>query len=97
MAKLGCFGQRIGFACQADKIGRVMSMKTALDFPDDLLQEAMRVSRAKTKWAAVLAALGDVARRGRMRALADRLGDSTTFMNSAQLQSLWLRERHARR
>jgi Arc/MetJ family transcription regulator len=67
-------------------------MKTTLDIPNDLLDEAMRVSGAKTKRAAVLAALGDFARRGRMRVLADQLGDSVTFMTSTQLQSLRVRE-----
>ncbi len=67
-------------------------MKTTLDIPNDLLEEAMRVSGAKTKRAAVLAALGDFVRRGRMRSLADRLGDSSTFMTAAQLQSLRVRE-----
>jgi Arc/MetJ family transcription regulator len=67
-------------------------MKTTLDIPADLLEEAMRVSGAKTKRAAVLAALGDFARRGRMRSLADRLGDSSTFMTAAQLDSLRVRE-----
>jgi hypothetical protein len=52
----------------------------------------MRVSGAKTKRAAVLAALGDFARRGRMRSLADRLGDSSTFMTTAQLEALRLHE-----
>jgi len=67
-------------------------MKTTLDIPNNLLDEAMRVSGAKTKRAAVLAALGDFARRGRMRVLADRLGDSVTFMTSTQLHSLRVRE-----
>lgn len=67
-------------------------MKTTLDIPNDLLKEAMRVSGAKTKRAAVLTALGDLARRGRMRDLADRLGDSPTFMTPAQLDSLRVRE-----
>lgn len=52
----------------------------------------MRVSGAKTKRAAVLTALGDLARRGRMRDLADRLGNSSTFMTSAQLDALRVRE-----
>jgi len=67
-------------------------MKTTLDIPNDLLEEAMRVSGAKTKRAVVLTALGDLARRGRMRDLADRLGDSQTFMTPAQLDSLRVRE-----
>lgn len=67
-------------------------MKTTLDIPNDLLEEAMRVSGAKTKRAVVLTALGDLARCGRMRDLADRLGDSPTFMTPAQLDSLRVRE-----
>ncbi len=67
-------------------------MKTTLDIPHELLEEAMRVSGAKTKRAAVLTALGDLTRRGRMRDLADRLGDSPTFMNPTQLDSLRVRE-----
>jgi len=67
-------------------------MKTTLGIPNDLLEEVMRVSGAKTKRAVVLTALGDLARRGRMRDLADRLGDSPTFMTPAQLDSLRVRE-----
>ena len=67
-------------------------MKTTLDIPHELLEEAMRVSGAKTKRATVLTALGDLARRGRMRDLADRLGDSPTFMTPTQLDSLRVRE-----
>ena len=67
-------------------------MKTTSDIPSDLLEEAMRASGATTKRAAVLTALGDSARCGRMRALADRLRDSPTFMTSEQLQTLRVRE-----
>ncbi|MFM7375377.1 MAG: type II toxin-antitoxin system VapB family antitoxin [Chthoniobacterales bacterium] len=67
-------------------------MKTTLDIPNDLLEEAMRISGAKTKRAVVLTALADLARRGRMRSLAGRLGDSPTFMTPAQLDSLRVRE-----
>ena len=67
-------------------------MKTTSDIPGDLLEEAMRASGAKTKRAAALTALGDSARCGRMRALADRLGDSPTFMTSEQVQTLRVRE-----
>ena len=45
-------------------------MKTTLDIPSNLLEEGMRVSGAKTKRVAALTALGDLARRGRMRDLA---------------------------
>jgi Arc/MetJ family transcription regulator len=63
-------------------------MKTTLDIPIAILDEAIRISGARTKRAAVLAALSDFTRRGRMRDLAARAGTSTTFMTSAQLKAL---------
>lgn len=63
-------------------------MKTTLDIPTTILEEAIRVSGARTKRAAVLAALNDFTRRARMQLLASKLGDSKTFMTSAQLEAL---------
>ncbi len=57
-------------------------MKTTLDIPSALLNEAMRLAGAKTKRAAVLAALDDFSKRGRMREMAMRLGNSETFMTA---------------
>lgn len=54
-------------------------MKPTLDIPSNFLEEGMRVSGARTKRVAVLTALGDLARRGRMRDLADRLGGFAHF------------------
>jgi hypothetical protein len=54
-------------------------MKTTLDVPEALLNDAMQISGAKTKRAAVLTALEELIRRGRMQALARKLGDSDTF------------------
>jgi Arc/MetJ family transcription regulator len=68
-------------------------MKTTLDIPSGLLSEAMRLAGAKTKRAAVLAALDDFSKRGRMRELAMRLGDSDTFMSASDLESLRLQEK----
>lgn len=68
-------------------------MKTTLDIPRELLSEAMRLAGAKTKRAAVLAALDDFSKRGRMRELALRLGDSETFMSAADLESRRLQEK----
>jgi Arc/MetJ family transcription regulator len=68
-------------------------MKTTLDIPSALLSEAMRLAGAKTKRAAVLAALDDFSKRGRMRELAMRLGDSDTFMSPSDLESLRLQEK----
>lgn len=68
-------------------------MKTTLDIPTDLINEAMRLAGAKTKRAAVLAALDDFSRRGRMREMSMRLGDSDTFMTAADLETLRLQEK----
>jgi Arc/MetJ family transcription regulator len=68
-------------------------MKTTLDIPSGLLSEAMRLAGAKTKRAAVLAALDDFSKRGRMRELVMRLGDSDTFMSASDLESLRLQEK----
>ena len=63
-------------------------MKTTLDIPSDLMNEAMRACGARTKRSTVLAALGELACRGRMRDLANRLGDSTSFMTAEKLEAL---------
>lgn len=68
-------------------------MKTTLDIPNALMNEAMRLAGAKTKRAAVLAALDDFSKRGRMRELAMRLGESETFMSAGDLESLRLQEK----
>jgi hypothetical protein len=46
--------------------------------------------------AAVLAALDDFTRRGRMRALAAKLGRSETFMTAAELEALRTARKHTR-
>lgn len=68
-------------------------MKTTLDIPTSLINEAMRLAGAKTKRAAVLAALDDFSRRGRMREIAMRLGNSETFMTATDLETLRLQEK----
>ena len=68
-------------------------MKTTLDIPPSLINEAMRLAGAKTKRAAVLAALDDFSRRGRMREIAMRLGNSETFMTATDLETLRLQEK----
>jgi Arc/MetJ family transcription regulator len=68
-------------------------MKTTLDIPSGLLSEAMRLAGAKTKRAAVLAALDDFSKRGRMREMAMRLGDSETFMSAVDLETIRLQEK----
>jgi len=67
-------------------------MKTTLDVPETLLNDAMQISGAKTKRAAVMTALEELIRRGRMQALASKLGDSDTFMSSEELAAMRVRE-----
>ena len=65
-------------------------MKTTLDIPSGSINEAIRLAGAKTKRAAVPAALDDFSRRGRMREMAMRLGNSDTFMMATDLETLRL-------
>lgn len=63
-------------------------MKTSLDIPKDLLEDAMCVSGAKTKRAVVLTALEELKQRGKLRKLAQRLGDSDSFMSAEVLDKM---------
>lgn len=67
-------------------------MKTTLDIPTDLLEEAMASCGARTKREAVVRALEEMNRRVRLAELADRLGGSDTFMDSDDLAALRARE-----
>ena len=60
-------------------------MKTTLDLPPDLLDEAVRISGGRTKREAVIRALEEFTRRAKLAQLADRLGDSETFMSFDEL------------
>ena len=44
-------------------------MRTTLDLPEDLLQEALRVSPHKTKTAVIISALQDLVRKHRIKGL----------------------------
>ena len=63
-------------------------MKTTIDIPDQVLADALRFTKAKTKKAAVLTALGDFNRRQRMAALAGRMGKSDSFMTHGELMKM---------
>lgn len=67
-------------------------MKTTLDLPEDLLAETMKRSGARTKREAVMRALEEYNRRAKLVELADRLGDSDTFMSFEGLMDLRRRE-----
>ena len=49
-------------------------MRTTLDLPDDLLEEARRVSHSRTKREAVVAGLEELIRRARMEELRQLAG-----------------------
>lgn len=63
-------------------------MKTTVDIPDDLLQEAMRLSDAKTIRAAVIAALEWYNRRQRQREVVKYLGTFKNFMTQRELREM---------
>lgn len=44
-------------------------MRTTLDLPESLLNEAMRVSHQKTKTAAIVTALNDLIRKNKLQQL----------------------------
>ena len=67
-------------------------MKTTLDLPEDLLAETIRRSGARTKREAVMRAMEEFNRRAKLAELADRLGDSDTFMSFEELVDLRGRE-----
>lgn len=63
-------------------------MKTTLDIPEALMNAALSASSVKTKRAVVMRALEDFIRRAEMAALAEELGNSTTFMTPEELEAL---------
>jgi len=60
-------------------------MKTTLDLPRELLDEAVCCSGGRTKREAVIRALEEFTRRAKLARLAERLGDSETFMSCEEL------------
>ena len=61
-------------------------MKTTIDIPDSLLEDAMTFAKAKTKRAAVLTAIRDYNRRQRMARLARHLGTCKGMVSLADLE-----------
>lgn len=49
-------------------------MRTTLDLPEELMQEAMRASCQKTKTAVIIEALQDLIRKRRLQELRDYKG-----------------------
>lgn len=49
-------------------------MRTTLDLPDRLMQDAMKVSHHRTKTAVIISALQDLVRKNRLQGLRDFKG-----------------------
>jgi Arc/MetJ family transcription regulator len=63
-------------------------MKTTVDIPEQVLAEAMRYTRAKTKREAIVTAIEDFNRRKRMAELVKYSGTSDTLLSNEQIEDL---------
>ena len=63
-------------------------MKTTVDIPDEVLEEALAHTGAKTKREAIVTAVKDYNQRRRMAALARHLGTCGDLMTPAELERL---------
>lgn len=68
-----------------------MHMRTTLDLPEDLLRQAIRVSKEKTKTATIVTALREYIRLSKLKKLARSTG-SVRFDS----QYDWSKARHGR-
>lgn len=64
------------------------SMKTTIDIPDEALEEAMRLTNARTKKEAVVAAITGFNRRKRLEWILDQQGTFEGFMTQDELRRL---------
>jgi Arc/MetJ family transcription regulator len=63
-------------------------MKTTIDIPDEELQEAIRLTGAKTKREAVVIALSEFNRRRRLQRLTEKFGTFEGFMTQEELRRM---------
>jgi Arc/MetJ family transcription regulator len=63
-------------------------MKTTVDIPEDLLDDAMKLTGAKTKREAVVTAIADYIRRRRIASLRKHLGTCRNLLTAADLRRL---------
>lgn len=63
-------------------------MKTTIDIPDEELQEAIRLTGAKTKREAVVIALSEFNRRRRLQRLTEKFGTLEGFMTQEELRQM---------
>ncbi len=64
-------------------------MRTTLQLPEELLQKAARLAKARTKTETIIVALKDFIRRKQMMRLMDAAG-------TLPLRSTWKKMRHGR-
>jgi Arc/MetJ family transcription regulator len=70
-------------------------MKTTVDIPEQVLEDAMRYTRAKTKREAIVSAMQDYIRRKRMSELVRYSGSSDTLLTNDEIEAL--EQRRSRR
>jgi len=63
-------------------------MKTTVDIPKELLEEAIRLTGARTKREAVVTVIADYTRRQRIAALRRHLGTCKNLMTADELRRL---------
>jgi len=61
-------------------------MRITLDLPEDLVRNAMKVSKQKTKTAVIIAALEDLVRRSRLQPLKSYKGKVPLDIDLATLR-----------
>ncbi len=64
-----------------------VAMRTTLDLPQNLLDEAMEVSHLKTKTALIIAALEDLVRKNRIQGLKNYKGKIDLDMDLDSLRN----------
>jgi Arc/MetJ family transcription regulator len=63
-------------------------VKTTIDIPEEVLEDAMKFTHASTKRDAVVTALTDYNRRQRMAALTKHLGTCSEFITADELKTM---------
>jgi hypothetical protein len=63
-------------------------MKTTIDIPDSVLEEAMIFTKARTKREAIVTAVSEYNRRRRMAALVKHAGTCEGFMSTQEVREL---------
>ncbi len=63
-------------------------MKTTLDIPSDVMEDAIKYTGAKSKRDAIVTAVSDFNRRHKLESLANRLGTFDDFISSEELSEL---------